>query len=152
MLRKTSALRAMVLGVSGGWALLASAPARANEGPTPYLPAATTGTPVGALPPPGFYGSMNLYTPYGKVDDGKGRKLPIEVANHSASVTLIWSSPYHILGAQYGAGIVQIASVHTVNAKGVGGRKRNTGPAGPLVHGSDLVAEEELWWNASHYG
>ena len=121
--------------------------AEATEGLIPYLPGVTTGIPVGALPPPGLYVTNNSYVAYGKVEGNDGKKLPIKIANYSDSITAIWSSPYHILGAQYGAGIIQIAASHGVDARGVGGRNtRQVGAFNTIIQpiilswkvGSDL--------------
>ena len=95
----------------------------AEEGITPYLPGATTGVPVGALPPPGLYGSEDSYIVYGGVKGNNGQSIPVNVSNPSESVSLLWSSPYHVLGAQYGTGLIQIGSYHQVDASGVGGPK-----------------------------
>ncbi len=99
----------------------ASGTADAAEGLIPYLPGVTTGVPVGALPPPGFYGINNDYVVFGKVRDDHGNVLPITVDNYSESGTFLWSSPYHVLGAQYGAGLIQISASHNVDAREVGG-------------------------------
>ena len=99
----------------------ANGAARAEEGLIPYLPGVTTGIPVGALPPPGVYGTNNDYVVFGKVRDNNGKILPITVDNYSESLTVIWSSPYHVLGAHYGAGIIQIGASHNVDARQVGG-------------------------------
>jgi hypothetical protein len=100
--------------------------AQANEGPTAYLPGATTGIPIGALPPPGVYVAGSVYTPYGEVVDGDGNTTPIMIANHSASINVTWASPYTILGARYGASATQIAAVHVFDAKKVGGNSSST--------------------------
>jgi len=96
---------------------------RAEEGITPYLPGATTGVPVGALPPPGYYATEDNYVVFGELKGGKGQSIPVRVTNSSVSVALLWSSSYHILGAQYGAGIVQIGAYHQADTTGLGGSK-----------------------------
>ena len=101
--------------------IAAPAAANAEEGLIPYLPGVTTGIPVAALPPPGLYGTNNDYVVFGKVMDNNGNILPITVDNYSESLTAVWSSPYHILGAQYGAGIIQISASHNVDAREAGG-------------------------------
>ena len=72
---------------------------------------------------PGVYVTNNSYVVSGKVEDGSGRMLPIKVANYSDSLTAIWSTPYEVLGAQYGAGIIQIAASHGVDASALGGSR-----------------------------
>ncbi len=94
---------------------------KAEEGLTPYIPGITTGVPVGALPPPGFYGSEDNYVIFGDVRNGAGETIPIRVTNWSANVALLYSSPYHILGGTYGAGLIEIMANHNVDATDVGG-------------------------------
>ena len=96
--------------------------AHGSEGLTPYIPGATTGVPVGALPPPGFYGSNDDYVVFGDVRDGSGKLVPIKVTNWSSNVSLLYSSPYHILGGTYGAGLVQIIANHNTDTTDIGGR------------------------------
>ena len=104
--------------------LLVAQPRRvlSSEGLTPYVPGATTGVPVGALPPPGLYGSNDNYVVFGQVRDGNGNRIPIKVTNWSTNLSLLYASPFRILGAQYGAGIVEILADHQVDSTDVGGR------------------------------
>lgn len=78
----------------------------------PHLPGVTEGIPVAALPPPGFYFSNDLAYIDASFQDGSGRPVstPAGGINVVAWVNvplLLWSSPWHILGAQYGAFIAQ---------------------------------------------
>jgi hypothetical protein len=78
----------------------------------PHLPGVTEGLPVGALPPPGFYFSNDLAYIDASFQTGSGKDLttPAGGINVIAWVEvplLLWSSPWHILGAQYGAFIAQ---------------------------------------------
>ena len=95
--------------------------AGAVEGLTPYIPGSTTGVAVGALPPPGFYGDEDNLVVYGQFRDGSGNLVPIKVTNSLLDVSLLWSSPYRLLGASYGAGLIQIASYHQADTTGIGG-------------------------------
>ncbi len=97
--------------------------ARAVEGLTPYIPGATTGVPVGALPPPGFYGDEDSFYVYGQYRDENGNLIPIKVSDPLAVVSLLWSTPYRVLGASYGAAVIQIAGYHQVDTTGIGGIK-----------------------------
>ncbi len=94
---------------------------QAEEGLTPYLPGATTGVPVGFLPPPGLYATEDNYVVFGDVRGNNGQVVRVHVTNSSFSVATLWSSPYHLLGAQYGAGVVQISAYHQVDSTSVGG-------------------------------
>ncbi len=136
-----SARLCLLLGV----ALLAPFAVHAEEGITPYLPGATTGVPVGALPPPGLYGTEDSYVVYGGVKGNNGQTIAVNVSNPSESLALLWSSPYHVLGAQYGAGLVQIGSYHQVDASGVGGAK--TGDFGLF---NTILEPLLLSWNVGH--
>lgn len=78
----------------------------------PHLPGVTEGIPVAALPPPGVYFSNDLAYIDASFQDGSGRPVstPAGGINVVAWVNvplLLWSSPWHILGAQYGAFIAQ---------------------------------------------
>jgi hypothetical protein len=79
----------------------------------PHQPGAAAGAPLAALPPPGFYFVNNFNYVSGSLDDGNGNvnKAPAHTAvNVTAYVeipVLTWSSPFHILGAQYGATLLQ---------------------------------------------
>jgi len=88
--------------------------ARALEPGTvdPHLPGVTEGIPVAALPPPGVYFSNDLAYIDASFQHGSAKPLatPAGGINVVAWVNvplLLWSSPWHILGAQYGAFIAQ---------------------------------------------
>jgi len=88
--------------------------ARALEPGTvdPHLPGVTEGIPVAALPPPGVYFSNDLAYIDASFQNGSGKALrtPAGGINVVAWVEVplfLWSSPWHILGAQYGAFIAQ---------------------------------------------
>lgn len=106
---------------AGACAVGASSVAQAAEGPTPLVPGVTTGVPVGALPPPGWYFSYTFYPIVGDVVDGQGHTLPVRVANYTNGFMFVWSSPYHFLGAQYGAMIDIVAASHGTDVRVPGG-------------------------------
>ena len=104
------------IGALGGLAALAwAAQCHAVEpGDTdPHQPGAAAGAPLALLPPPGFYFVNNFNYVSGSLNDGNGNvnKFPAHTAvNVTAYVeipVLTWSSPFHILGAQYGATLLQ---------------------------------------------
>jgi hypothetical protein len=78
---------------------------------TNYLRGATQGLPLGALPPPGLYGSFGLNStglPPGNA--GKGNQTIPGSAIAPAfgyGVSLLWVPGWTFLGASYGASIVQ---------------------------------------------
>jgi hypothetical protein len=78
----------------------------------PHLPGVTEGIPAAALPPPGFYFSNDLAYIDARFQDGSGNTLStpaggINVVAWVEVPLLLWSSPWHVLGAQYGAFIAQ---------------------------------------------
>jgi hypothetical protein len=78
----------------------------------PHLPGVTEGIPVGALPPPGFYFSNDLAYISARFQTGSGKELTtpaggINIVAWVEAPLLLWSSPWHILGAQYGAFFAQ---------------------------------------------
>lgn len=78
----------------------------------PHLPGVTEGIPAAVLPPPGFYFSNDLAYIAASFQTGSGKKLttPAGGINIVAWVEvplLLWSSPWQILGAQYGAFFAQ---------------------------------------------
>jgi hypothetical protein len=94
--------------VSMAWAYQACAlePGTAD----PHEPGVTIGLPLGALPPPGFYFSNNTNYVDGSLRDGNGNVTTAANINITAWVqipALLWSSPFHILGAQWGVAVVQ---------------------------------------------
>jgi hypothetical protein len=90
----------------------------------PHEPGASAGAPLGALPPPGFYYVNNLNYVSGSLNGGNGEvnKAPNTTVNITAWVEipiLLWSSPFHILGAQSGANMIQavVTGATTTNGK-----------------------------------
>lgn len=94
------------------WALPGTAGALEPGSVDPHLPGVTEGIPTATLPPPGVYFTNDLAYIDASVQTGSGKKLttPAGGINVIAWVEvplLLWSSPWQILGAQYGAFIAQ---------------------------------------------
>ena len=106
--------------LAGLWSL-SPVLAYGEEGLVPYIPGATTGVPVGALPPPGFYGTEDILNVSGEIKGAAGQGIPIYLSVTGEVTSLLYSTPYHILGAQIGFGIVQLSSFHQADTRGVGG-------------------------------
>lgn len=83
--------------------------AHAQEGVSPMQPGATTGSHTGALPPPGLYFGYDVDYEWGKLRNGSGDKagIDLETGNTSMVASLIWSTPYKVLGGNYAMGIAQ---------------------------------------------
>jgi hypothetical protein len=89
-----------------GWA----GQALAVEGPSPYLPGDSVGSPAGALPPPGYYFvDQNVLINGGPVNGGSGSfKAPVNVSSYLNIPTLLWSTGWSILGSdQYVMALTQ---------------------------------------------
>ena len=82
-------------------------PAQAVEEIFPFLPGVSIGVPIGALPPPGSYlsGFVNYFD--FDVRDKDGRKTGIKVQDVNLGAQLLWVPDITILGASYGAFVVQ---------------------------------------------
>jgi hypothetical protein len=94
----------------------------------PHEPGVTIGLPLGALPPPGFYFSNNTNYVDGSLRDGNGNPTTATRVNITAWVqipALLWSSPFHILGAQWGVAVVQ--PIVTISATTNGVTQARTG-------------------------
>lgn len=117
----TLQLRRMVWGAAAAALLVTTMASEsfAIEGSdfTNYLRGATQGLPLGALPPPGLYGSFGLNStglPPGNA--GKGNQTIPGSAIAPAfgyGVSLLWVPGWTFLGASYGASIVQGAYLAT---------------------------------------
>ena len=103
--------------------LALASPAAAAEGSISYLPGVSAGTPVGALPPVGVYFNGNFYFLSGELADGDGEHVPVKGSARAVIAQVTWSTPLRILGARYGAGVIQIVADHSFDTRGVGGRK-----------------------------
>lgn len=103
-------------------ALLSLAPGcYGAEALSPFLPGITTGIPLGALPPNGLYVTDQLYWLTGNLVSGSGEEVPVSLESYANALTILWSSPWHVLGATYGAAITQPAESNGIDARGVGG-------------------------------
>ena len=67
----------------------------------------TIGVPTGALPPPGVYVNFNAFLYQVDVVDERGHKTGIKDNTFSPSAQLLWVPGTKLLGASYGAFIVQ---------------------------------------------
>ena len=112
-----------LLALVGGVLLFSANMSYGAEAAPPLIPGVTTGVPLGALPPPGLYFSNTFYNATGHVFDEHGHKTPIKVHNYATIPAFLWSSPYRVFGARYGAAIAQPIASHGIDTRGVGGRK-----------------------------
>ena len=77
---------------------------------TNYLRGASQGLPLGAAPPPGFYGSFSLNATGLGGDNGRGNQAIPGVTSAPAfgyGVALLWVPGWKFLGADYSAAMVQ---------------------------------------------
>jgi hypothetical protein len=75
--------------------------ASADEGHTPFLPGFTTGLPIAAAPPPGWYLNATLGSLTGTLQSGVGTGLPVTVQNANQIGLLIYVPDFKLFGAQY---------------------------------------------------
>jgi hypothetical protein len=97
---------AAVFAVAGS--MLAVSVAKAEELYDPWLRGISEGTPAGALPPPGVYGNLDNYWVDYTLHDDKGNSIPGTHLNLLVEApAIIWVPNIKILGASYGAAILQ---------------------------------------------
>ncbi|MGO8919642.1 MAG: transporter [Stellaceae bacterium] len=104
---------------AAGWA----GQAFAVEGNTPYLPGVSVGTPVGALPPPGFYASDDNVIINGGLRNNSGNNLPANVTAYLNIPAVLWAPGINILGATYAAVLIQPYSEQNLDLSGLGAGK-----------------------------
>ncbi len=102
---------------AAGWA----GQALALEGNSPYLPGVSVGTPVGALPPPGFYFADDNVIITGGLRNNSGNNLPANVTAYLNIPSVLWAPGINILGATYAAVLIEPYSQQNLNLTQVGG-------------------------------
>ncbi|MBV9438653.1 MAG: transporter [Candidatus Eremiobacteraeota bacterium] len=102
-------------------AALATQPALAIEGPSPFQPGSSTGSPSGALPPPGMYLVLDVEYADGTLRDNNGNKVPVFGWKSAVTpiILIVYKKP--VFGATYGWYIVQPLVAEGVDATAVGG-------------------------------
>jgi hypothetical protein len=123
-----------------------SAHVSASENASAYLPGATTGIPMGALPPSGLYFTNDVYMARGgTLVDGSGKGKPLRVENVATAPSLLWVPGWQFLGAQYGMGIIQLYAEHDVDTSALGGKSTKT--AGFF---NTIITPVVLSWSLGH--
>jgi hypothetical protein len=127
----SASLSAIALAAVSMWSRSASA----SENLSPYLPGATTGVPMGALPPPGLYYSDTFYTTNGNsLKDGEGKGVPLKLRNYTNTSLFVWVPGWHLLGAEYAANVIFFYDQHNVDTTSIGGyRSKSTGFFNPII-------------------
>ena len=126
-------------------ALFALQTAQAEEHFPPYQPGATTGTPEGALPPPGVYFSTNFYLKNGDDVNNSGHDIGVKIQGAGVTPALLWVPGITILGAQYGVAIAQPYALTNSDAQAIGGSSSISEGFYNLI-----IKPEELSWNLGH--
>jgi hypothetical protein len=124
---KTLTLTRTIAAVGTAAALAWGGQAYAIEGGSsdPHLPGVTSGVPAGALPPPGFYFANTLAYNDVTVNNNSGNPLPVNATAWIEIPAIIWSTPLHILGAQYAVAFAQ--PLVTLSVTTPGGTQGRTG-------------------------
>jgi hypothetical protein len=93
----------------------------------PHLLGITSNLPLGALPPPGFYLSNNLAYLSGSLKNGNGNNINIPGFGVNALAyvdepVLSWVAPFKVVGASFGAFIIEpfVTASVTANTPGAG--------------------------------
>lgn len=89
-----------MLGVAS---LFALPNAKAVEHLSAYQSGVSTGSPTGALPPPGWYFSNDTYFVSGQIVNNEGNKIGVKELEAADSVGILWVAPTKIWGASYAA-------------------------------------------------
>ncbi len=111
-----------------------------------YEPGATTRSPTGSLPPPGMYITDDFYVARGtSFVDSSGKGIPITVQNIVNVPTLLWVPGWSLLGAQYGAIVLQPYAEHDLDTSAIGGKTSKS--AGFF---NTVVTPAILSWNLGH--
>lgn len=105
------------------------------EGLTPMQPGATTGAHTGALPPVGTWLTLNSTFESGVVKNGEGHNAKIaggknKLSNTGLALSAIWVPGWEVLGARYGAMIVQPYKFVKVENTGAAGTDHTNGFVG----------------------
>jgi hypothetical protein len=116
------AVKAAGLCLLAGALTVATRPAEAIEGNTPYLPGISVGAAAGALPPPGFYFSDDNVFATGGLRNNNGDSVGANVWADINVPSLLWVPNVEVLGAQYAVGLVQPYIFQGLDFTGEGGR------------------------------
>lgn len=114
----------------------------ALEGNSPYLPGVSVGTPIGALPPPGFYFSDDNVIINGGLKNNSGNNVPANVTAYLNIPAVLWAPGVNILGATYAAALIQPYSEQNLDLSAIGG--------GKLIQNgffNTLISPVNLSWN-----
>lgn len=119
----------------------------ASEDFQPFLEGATTGTPMGALPPTGVYLTNTLYLANSNVVRGPGNAgAPLYTLQTAYAPTVLWVTGTKFLGAQYAVLITQpFAWRNESHVPGVPG----TSATGSAFFNT-LITPLSLSWDAGH--
>lgn len=116
--------------------------ARAQEGPTPYLPGVSVGIPIGALPPPGVYFSDDNVAVEGGLKDNKGNSLAANASAYLNLPSVLWVPDVKIFGATYAVTLTQPYIQQNLDLSGLGAGKA-------ISNGffNTIVSPYNLSWN-----
>ncbi len=86
--------------------------AQAIEQYEPQLPGVTEGVPAGALPPPGMYGDVEVYTASFTLHDNAGKPTSVHSSSQVIAPMLLWNTGKKILGGEFAIQVIQAVN-HT---------------------------------------
>ena len=138
MLKKKKTLHAAVAVLS----VALTHQSKALESRPPMQPGNTTGSPLGALPPPGVYGNIETYLSGGNIENSLGNDTGNKIAGAGIGAQLLYVPGLQILGASYGMSIIQPFNYSIFNGDNTG-----HGTSFSLGAYSTIVVPEILSWN-----
>jgi hypothetical protein len=88
------------------------------------------------------YFNDDSYIATGKLHNNSGNQLPLKVQNYANGAAMLWVPDWQLLGAQYGASVVQLYALRNTDSSALGGR-------GTLTAGffNTIVEPIDLSWN-----
>ncbi len=140
-LTRRAGMLLLILGISA-WTV---GPASAIEGPSPFQPGSSTGSPAGAMPPPGTYLIIDVEDTSGYLHGNTDNTIPVLGWKEAITPVVVWVSNTHVLGGSYMAYIVQPFVTEGVNASGVGG-----GMAVAHGYANTTLAPFNVSWKLPH--
>lgn len=125
----------------GALTFTATRAAEAAESKPAMQPGASTGSPAGALPPPGLYLNVDSYLNSGKVENGKGEDTGIRLSGSGISAAFLYVPGWKVLSANYGMALIVPFSHGTFDGKNAGlPTQSNTG------FNTTIIVPEILSW------
>lgn len=113
----------------------------------PQLPGVTEGVPAGALPPPGVYGDVEMYTMNYRYHDNSGNNVGVNTNDTVVAPMLLWNTGVQVLGADYGMQIIQPLQYTNVNGTPKGSNNNSIPGNGQWGTFNTILVPAILGWH-----